>query len=378
MAQAKKLRVLMVTAVYFPFMGGIQTHVHEVGRRLAQNGVDVTLLTTVAQQPASPLPREEEVEGMRVIRIPSWPSQTDYYIAPEIASIIKQGNWDLVHCQGCHSFVPLFAMYAARVARIPYIMTFHTGGHSSSWRNSIRSVQWQIQRPLLMRATKLIGVSRFEATYFRTLLRLPQEQFTVIPNGAVVPEVVSRATPESGTLLITSIGRLEKYKGHQHMISAMPRILEKRPEAKLLILGVGPYQAVLEAKAREIGVAERVEIRSVPAHDRQAMADILSRSALVTLLSEYEAHPIAVMEALALQRPVLVADTSGLREIAEQGFARAVPLKSSSEEIAQAALQQIEDPLLPPRQFALSTWDDCAQKLLEIYASAVERKLCVF
>ncbi|WP_338258489.1 glycosyltransferase family 4 protein [Dictyobacter halimunensis] len=374
----KKMRVLMVTARYFPHMGGIETHVHEVGRRLVQNDVDITLLTTVAQQPATPLPREEEVEGMRVLRIPAWPAQRDYYIAPEIFSIVKQGNWDLVHCQGCHTFVPLLAMYAAREAGIPYMLTFHTGGHSSNWRNSIRKVQWQVQRPLLKHAARLIGVSRFEASYFRTLLHLPQEQFTVIPNGAVVPEVVVRTAPETGTLLITSIGRLEKYKGHQRMISALPAILERRPEARLLILGVGPYKAALEAKAKELGVAARIEIRSVPAHDRQAMADILMSSALVTLLSDYEAHPIAVMEALALKRPVLVADTSGLHEIAEQGFARAVPLECSPEEIARLALKQIEEPLQPPAEFALPTWDECAQKLLDIYTSVAEKKLCAF
>jgi len=60
------------------------------------------------------------------------------------------------------------------------------------------------------------------------------------------------------------------------------------------------------------------------------MAEMLSQAMLVALLSEYEAHPVAVMEALALRRPVLVADTSGMRELAEQGFARSVSLDSNS------------------------------------------------
>src|SRR5690348_13582746 len=86
-----KMNVLMVTPRYFPYMGGIETHVHEVGRRLQRNGVNVTLLTTVAHQQMLSLPQEEESEGMRILRVRAWPRQRDYYLAPEIYSVIKQG-----------------------------------------------------------------------------------------------------------------------------------------------------------------------------------------------------------------------------------------------------------------------------------------------
>jgi glycosyltransferase involved in cell wall biosynthesis len=166
---------------------------------------------------------------------------------------------------------------------------------------------------------------------------------------------------------------LERYKGHQRVIAALRKIRERLPDARLLILGTGPYEAALRTLAYDAGVAEHVEIRAVPASDRQGMAELLSQATLVTLLSEYEAHPVAVMEALALQRPVLVADTSGLREIAQKGFARAVSLKSTPEEIAAAALQQIQEPLVPPADFVLPTWDDCARELEAIYNMCVTR-----
>src|SRR5581483_10427286 len=115
---------------------------------------------------------------------------------------------------------------------------------------------------------------------------------------------------------------------------------------------------------------DHVEFRSVPADDRRSMAKLLMQARCVALLSEYEAHPIAVMEALALRRPVLVADTSGLRELAERGFVRAIPLQSSPEEVAWAIQQQIEDPLLPPAHLDLPTWDDCVKQLYQIYQQA--------
>src|SRR6266568_4766072 len=212
--ELKALNVLMVTARYFPCMGGIETHVHEVGRRLARDGVNVTLLTTVPQGLTTPLPKEDEVEGMRIIRVQAWPPQRDYYIAPEMYSIIKRGKWDLIHCQGCHTFVPPLAMLAAKEAKIPYIVTFHTGGHSSGFRNRIRGIQWRLLRPLLARASKLIGVSNFEAEYFRDMLRLPTQQFTVIPNGATLPSLTCLTSGTSNQALTASVGRLERYKRH--------------------------------------------------------------------------------------------------------------------------------------------------------------------
>ena len=138
-----RLRVLMVTARYFPYMGGVETHVYEVGRRLVQRNVDVTILTTMPSQIATPLPREADAEGMHIIRVPALLNNNDFYIAPAMYSLIKHGAWDLVHCQGIHTVVPPLAMLAARRAHIPFVVTFHTGGHSSPFRteDSFRSVE---------------------------------------------------------------------------------------------------------------------------------------------------------------------------------------------------------------------------------------------
>ena len=360
--------ILMATPRYFPYMGGIETHVHEVGRMLTRRGVNVTLLTTMPPSLTDPLPREEMVENMRVIRVPAWPPTRDYYIAPEIYSIVKNGEWDLIHCQGCHTFVPLFAMQAAKEAKIPYVVTFHTGGHSSRFRKNIRTIQWRLLRPYLAHAAQLIGVSHFEADYFRDLLHLPEKLFSVIPNGAALPALPpSMMTTKQNRTVIASVGRLEQYKGHHRLIKALPHIRKLYPDAQLLILGSGPYEPALHALAKEVGVTEHVEIRSVKVSDRQAMAETLAQVTLVALLSEYEAHPIAVMEALALKRPVLVSNTSGLKELANQGFARAISLSSSPEEIALAVQLQIEEPIAPMTNFALPSWEYCVDQLQMIY-----------
>lgn len=373
-AETRPLRVLMVAVRYYPHMGGVETHVYEVARRLAKLGVEVTVLTA---DPAHELPADEYVEGVHVLRVGSWPAKRDFGISPRLYSIIQRKEWDVIHCQGYHTLFPPLAMLAAGRAKIPYVVSFHSGGHSSKLRNAVRGIQWETLRPLFARAERLVAVSQFEAGFFQNRLRLPAAKFVTVPNGSQLPQVATQDEAESGTTTIISIGRLERYKGHHRAIAAFPRVLEQYPEARLRVLGAGPYEADLRQMAQQLNLTERVEIGPIPPDDRQGMAKALSKAALVTLFSEYEAHPIAVMEALSLRRPVLVANTSGLRELAERGLVRAVPLESTDEDVAKAMISQLAQPLIPA-SIELPTWEDCTANLLDLYQSIARRSLnCV-
>jgi glycosyltransferase involved in cell wall biosynthesis len=257
-------------------------------------------------------------------------------------------------------------MDAASRAGIPYVVTFHSGGHSSALRSRLRPVQWLALRPLLRRAARLIAVSRFERDHFARQLGLSRERFSVIPNGAEIsadptPLETSQVDPD----LVVSVGRVERYKGHHRLVEALPCLLELRPNARLRIVGDGPDRRNLERRASELGVADRVEIGPIDTSDRSAMLSVLSRAGVVALLSEYEAHGIAVMEALSLGRPVVVATTTGLTELAERGWARGIPLRSDPWTIARALLAELDG---PPRQLPdLPSWDDTAAELADMY-----------
>ena len=371
------LRVLIVAPRYTPHpQGGIAMHIYQVGPRLARAGIDVTILATDV---SGQLPAVEESEGMHILRVRAWPTNKDYFFAPGIYHVITHGSWDLVHCQGYNSFLPPLVMHAAWRANIPYILTIHSGGDVSDLRKALRGLHRKALRPLLSRAAKLIAVSKFEVNLFQEELRFPDEHFEIIPNGVghlpELPEAAEGATDgTSNNSLILSIGRLVRYKGHQRVIAALPKVLEQIPGTQLRIVGVGPYEPVLKKMARKLGVADHVEIRSVPGGDWTGMASLIARANLVTLLSEHEGQGIAVLEALALKRPVLVAGTSALQEFADRGLVRAIPLESTPEKVASVVVDQLRQPLLPPK-VELPTWDDCAGDILALYQSVTGRSL---
>ena len=364
---AAELRVLQVTPTYSPEGGGVTTCATEVTRRLRERGVGVEVLTV---DPTGELPAQETLDGAPVRRVRSWPSGADYRFAPALAGHVRASNCDVVHVQCYQTLVAPFAMFAAARARIPYVLTFHGGGHSTGWRNAIRGQQLEIMRPLLARAARLIATADWEVEHYSTLLRLPVERFAVIPNGGDLPAVPASVPSERGTLIV-SMGRLERYKGHHRVLAALPGVIDELPDARLWIAGDGPYEPELEALARTLGVSERVDIRALP--DRELYATRLAGASLATLFSDFETHPIAALEAITLGVPTLVADNSGLAELANKGLARAVSLSDGQAAHAAAIVEMIRNP--PPRvEVVLPSWDDCVDSLLDLYGAVSARR----
>jgi glycosyltransferase involved in cell wall biosynthesis len=261
-------------------------------------------------------------------------------------------------------------MQAALRAHIPYVVTFHGGGSSLRVRALARPLQRALLGPLLRRAAYLVALARFEIEDYGRELHIARDKFVYIPNGSdlpPLPEIAAEGTP--GTMIV-SVGRLEKYKGHQRIIAALPHILARRPDVCLRIVGSGPYESELKRLASQLGISDVVEIGAVPAENRQRMAQILAQASLMVLLSDFETHPISVIEALALKRPVLVADNSGMRELAERGWALAIRTEATPEEVAQAVLQQLHAPIIP-QDVEWFSWDDCTARLIDLYQTVV-------
>ncbi len=362
-------RVLTVTPRSPLHQGGVERHVMEVSRRIAAAGAATEVLCT---EPGGPGLHEEVREGVAIRTVRAWPANRDWCLAPRIWREMSRQPWDVVHVQSYHTFVAPLAMLRALTLGVPYVVTFHGGGHSSEARNRVRGLQRALLRPLLKRAAKLIAVARFEIEQYGGELGLPAERFVLIPNGTdlAFSEAGDGNGQPVGPPTIASIGRLERYKGHHRVIGAFPHVLNREPQARLLVVGTGPYEGELRKLAAELGVADRVEFTSTPPDQPNAMAELLRGISLVVLMSDFETHPLVALEAAAAGRRLLVADASGLAEIAEDGFARGIPLDESAEGVAAAVIEELAKPPQEKRP-QLTSWDECAAELLALYRSLI-------
>jgi glycosyltransferase involved in cell wall biosynthesis len=363
----------MVTPRFLPQAGGVETHVFEVGRRVAAAGARLTVLTTDVTRALAP---REELDGIEIVRVPAYPGTKDWYIAPSLGRMIAGAGADVIHVQSYHSMVAPLAMLAARRNKIPYVVTFHSGGHSSAVRARARPLQLRILRPLLESAARRIAVSSYEAQRFASTPGLAGA-IDVVPNGAelTLPSVLPAPVPG----MIVSPGRLERYKGHHRVIDALPHLLTRVPEARLRIVGSGPYEPELHRRAAQLGVADRVQIAGIPPADRAGMATVLASASVVAILSEYESQGISAVEAALLGRPIVVTDATALHELVERGAAAGLPHDSAPEAVAAALEQQLRRPAAPAATsppLPLPTWDGCAAGVLQIYRDVVEASSC--
>lgn len=368
----RPVRVLEVTARFLPELGGVETHTYEVSRRLGtEPDLDVTVFAT---DRTGTMPATEAGEGFAIVRRPAHPRSRDWFVVPGLPAVIRDGGWDVVHFQGVHTLVPVLGMLAARRAGLPYLLTFHTGGSSSGVRTRFRDTQWRLLAPLLRGAVRLVAVSRFEKRLFEDATGIPGERFTVIRNGGALPPVPPGVSVVPGRLV--SVGRLERYKGHHRAIEALAVLRRTDDRAHLVVLGTGPYEPDLWALAADLGVADAVDIRSVPPRDRSAMAAQIGAAAVVVALSDYEAHPVAVMEALTLGVPVLGLDTAGTADLVEDGTVTGIAPGTSAEDTAAVLRTLLATPTPGGRHApatGLPTWEQSAQALAQLYRTVAGR-----
>ena len=364
---SRRTRVLVVVPSFLPELGGLETSVYETTRRIAtRNNIDITVLTT---DRSGRLPRKEEFEGFTVMRCRSYPKSRDYYLAPALYRTIVRSNFDLIHIQSIHTAVPIIAMMAAKRLRRPYVVTFHTGGHSSGIRHRLRYIQWRMLAPLLRDAALLVAVSRFEQRMFQRICRLESSRFRLVNNGGDLPPSALQSEAVRGR--IVSSGRLERYKGHQRVIEALPIVKQSIPDASLQILGSGSYERHLRSLIEDLHLEDSVTIESVAPSNRQRMAELLGEASVVAALSEYEGHPVAVMEALTLGIPTVGLNTAGIGDLVEDGLVEGVPKDASAPAIAQALIATLGRGGRVSATANLATWDTAAENLACLYTDVI-------
>ena len=355
----RRPRVGLVATRAYPDLGGIESHVENLLSRLDGSRWDLDLVVSSTDRT---LPAHDVRHGVPLRRHRAFPGDRDWYISPGIFLDVLRGRRDLLHIHGINALVPPVAMLAAVLSRTPFVLTFHSGGANTGFRRRIRSTQWRVLGPLLRRARALVAVSASEAATFEAVVR--RGTIPVIPNGSF--DLPAPAGVEADPDLVLSVGRLEQYKGHQRLVEAVPHLLRTRPRLRVRILGTGPYEPALRALVARLDLTDRVTITSVPPQDREAMARELATAGAVVLLSDYEAHPVVVMEAVSLGRPVVARRNSGLVQFIDDGQVDGVPDDADAATVAagvDTALRRGSRPVP-----VLPTWDECAAGVETLYA----------
>lgn len=330
------MKILLHCVYYAPEVGGLESHVVDLARGLVARGHEVRVVTS---RSLPDLPREEELDGVRVRR--TWfprrsPLGWALHALGSVPATRRWAGWaDVMHAQTFPSILPVW-LANARWGR-PWAATLHT----SHFLSRARSPWWRpLLRVLVRRPGKVLAASREIAEVAIALA--PDVRVEAVTNGVEtgrfrpVPPAVPR---DPGTRPVVVPRRLVPKNGVADLIRALPLVRESVPGIVALVVGDGPERPRLEELAGRLAV--RNAVRFLGRRPHEDMPGFLCSGELAIFPSLMEATSVAALEAMACAVPVVATRVGGLPEIVDEGVGTLVDPGSPSD-LARGIVELLE------------------------------------
>ena len=350
----KRIRVVELLAT--GSNGGAQEHLFNLVTRIDRERYDVSI---VSLTPGSAIRRFERTDiPVCVIDEPD-----DEAAIEAVAAHLAAVGADVVHNHMYRAEV-IGTQAAWRLAglgrRRPYVVSTV---HSSR----IRSEEDRAQlRRLTPKIDQLIAVSKAIVRKIEDEGRVGAP-VTLIYNGVDLQRYVDQEAcctlheeydiPD-GAPIVGVVARLEPEKGHPTLLEAWPRVLERVPNAHLLIVGEGSRREALEAQAQELGLmqlqaspsgAATAAVRPTTPNSvtftgrRDDIPSVTAALDVAVLPSYREAQGLSILEAMALSRPVVASNVGGIPEMIENGETGLLVPPHDAEALGDAIARLLSD-----------------------------------
>ncbi|WP_394788245.1 TIGR04063 family PEP-CTERM/XrtA system glycosyltransferase [Rhodoferax sp.] len=185
---------------------------------------------------------------------------------------------------------------------------------------------------------------------------IPAAKVTVIPNAVDIESFDVGGVPDAdlksrlglaGCTVVGFIGSFYAYEGLDLLLDAFPKILARRPDVRLLLVGGGPQDAALKTQAQALGIQDKVVFTGrVPHAEVQRyydLVDVLAYPRHSMRLTEL-VTPLKPLEAMAQGRLLVASDVGGHKELIRHGETGVLFQAGSASALAQAIVELLADP----------------------------------
>ncbi|GIU71708.1 MAG: N-acetylglucosaminyl-phosphatidylinositol biosynthetic protein Spt14 [Candidatus Nitrosocaldaceae archaeon] len=362
------MHITFVVQRYYPYIGGVETHVKMISEILAKHGYVVKVFTT---DPSNKLEKEDVINDVYIRRFRSFAPKEAYYIPTlEFYNAIKNHSTDIVHAHTIQAF-PLLYAALAKNDRWRFVITPHYHGPATLVRSILFALYTPLIKHAIKKADKIISVSNYEQRVLISKFGVETNKIVYIPNGLNLEELTRyKRSKNDDTFNILFVGRFEKYKNAHNLILSM-RLIEKHiPNYKLTLIGDGSYREYIMHLIKRLNLESRIIIKN--RLSREELLLEYSKSDVFILPSLHEAYGIAAIEAIVMGIPTIVAKATALNDLVENGSAIGIDLPITPEKIAEKILQVYSNPEKPKRMKDILTWDEVVERLIYLYEELVK------
>lgn len=267
----------------------------------------------------------------------------DFAVFGQLRRLIRQRQIDIVHA---HEYkTDLLAWLLARVEPIAPMATVHgwTGNTPRerwlyypadkrvlSWFPALVAVSSEIRNELIRHGARIERVvTILNAIDHRRFRRVPERSAEIRRQLGLAPDDV----------VIGTVGRLERQKRFDLLIDAFARLRAERSNLRLLIVGDGSLRQPLEAQIADRGLEGTCQLLG----HRTDIIDLHHAMDLFVQSSDYEGTPNAVLEAMALETPIVATDVGGTAEVARHGVDALILQPGSGLLLAEVVRAALDD-----------------------------------
>jgi glycosyltransferase involved in cell wall biosynthesis len=342
------LRIITRVAV-----SGVSTHVTLANQLLTRRGWD-TLLVHGRVQPDE-LEIDLPISDVATRRVESLARPinpiADLRATASLLRIARAYRPDIIHTH--HSKAGLLGRSVAILTGIPRVHTFHGHVFEGYFSPRVSAAIVTAERLLATRTSRLIalGPLQHDDLLARGIGR--PDRFEVVPLGLDLEkfrggdraDARARLSLPADAVIVVFVGRLVPVKRVDRMIRAFSVLHERRPDARLYVIGDGSERPGAEAQAAAAGLADAV----VFCGWRSDVATWFAAADFVALSSDNEGTPLAIIEAAAAGRPAVATEVGGVADVVEDGVSGLLAPVDDEAAFAAALIRLANDPALRDR-----------------------------
>ena len=369
-SEIRRVHVLAWRDLDDPEAGGSELHSHEVMRRWAAAGVEVTARTSVVAGQPPDLVRD----GYRVVRRAG---RYGVFPAAALAELGRRhGPRDAV--VEVWNGMPFLSPIWCRGPR----MVFQHHHHGAMWplvlpplRAWFGSLLERRLAPPFYRSTPIVTLSASSRRGLLANLGHRPEGVHVVEPG-IHPRFRPEGKPEVAPLVL-SVGRLMPSKGVDRLLEAVSLARQSVHDLRLEVVGEGPEEGALRQRATDLGISEAVRFRGRV--DDEALVSAYRRATVVASASVSEGWGMTLTEAAACGTPAVASDIDGHRDAVEHGTSGLLAPDRAG--IAAALVEVTGNPARRAELAAGATrmatrfdWDRTATEAFRVLASTVSHR----
>lgn len=333
------MKLLFISEVYTPWQGGAIVAIRNLMRQLVDDGNEVAIITGEKRNRWRLWGTRVEFDqecGVTVYRIPAVPypfNSMSTMTVPDFAGlrrIVEKEKPDCIHIFSPVGMAEKILLSYAKKLSIPVVVTNHIMPENFTYNvNLHRRMQKFVDKLIYNDLIKFCNKANYVTAPTKTAIHLLlahglKTKHEAITNGVDTlffhpgkanQEVSEKFNLDKQNQYILYIGRLDGEKRVDLLIQAMPAIVSRIPNAKLLIAGKGIKREFLEHLVTKLKL--KATVRFLGKVTEEEKRGLLQTATLFTIASPSELQCISGLEALSCGLPVVVADQMALKELVD-------------------------------------------------------------